>query len=487
MIPAPLRAWLKDIADRGCFPLEYPAAAAIVGISGLIGRRIGIRPKRNDDWQVIPNLWGAIVGPPGIQKSPAIDEALRPLKRLAAAAIEAHEQELHAYEEEKLVSEAKKLSAKKNLEKAAKSGSSDDDLLDMARAALTDDVSSPPAPRRFLVNDATVEKLGELLRDNPNGLTFFRDELVGLLKTMDRQGHEGDRGFLLEAWNGNGSYTWDRIGRGTVHIPTVCLAVFGSIQPGPLSRYLRASISGEEADGFMPRFQLLFYPDPPPKFVNVDRFPSHKARTEAYAVFQALNQLAPGARGCAFDQEGDIPYVKFSSVAQDFFDGWREELENRLRSAALSNVMKSHLAKYRSLLPSLALIFHLIDSHVDAQIDPVSLETVMLAAAWCELLEAHACRVYQCAMDGNVDDAIKLAEKLAKSLPNPFTCRQVAQKGWSGLDTVEVVRRAVGILEDRGWVQVIEVPSDDKLHRGRPSEQVWIHPKLLPEVKGVGA
>jgi putative DNA primase/helicase len=31
----------------------------------------------------------------------------------------------------------------------------------------------PPVERRYLVNDTTVEKLGELLNHNPNGLPLF--------------------------------------------------------------------------------------------------------------------------------------------------------------------------------------------------------------------------------------------------------------------------------------------------------------------------
>jgi putative DNA primase/helicase len=33
---------------------------------------------------------------------------------------------------------------------------------------------SPPVEQRYLVNDTTVEKLGELLNQNPNGLLLFR-------------------------------------------------------------------------------------------------------------------------------------------------------------------------------------------------------------------------------------------------------------------------------------------------------------------------
>jgi hypothetical protein len=45
------------------------------------------------------------------------------------------------------------------------------------------------------------------------------------------------------------------------------------------------------------------------------------------------------------------------------------------------------------------------------------------------------------------------------------------------LATVEDVRRSVGILENRGWVHVVEIPSGPT--GGRPSEKVWIHPKLI--------
>ena len=52
------------------------------------GRRVGIRPKRYDDWVVVPNLWGLVVGPPGLLKTPMLREILKPLMRLAARARE---------------------------------------------------------------------------------------------------------------------------------------------------------------------------------------------------------------------------------------------------------------------------------------------------------------------------------------------------------------------------------------------------------------
>ena len=123
LIPAPLRGWVLDIADRGGFPLEYPAAAAIVGLSGLIGRRIALRPKRADDWLVVPNLWGAVVGPPGVQKTPAVEEPLRPLRRLAADAWNSQVAAAASFDKGRMVVEARQEAARMALRKAARQGS----------------------------------------------------------------------------------------------------------------------------------------------------------------------------------------------------------------------------------------------------------------------------------------------------------------------------------------------------------------------------
>jgi Protein of unknown function (DUF3987) len=100
----------------------------------------------------------------------------------------------------------------------------------------------------------------------------------GFLHTMDRPGHEDDRAFYCEAWNGTGAYTYDRIGRGTLHIRAACVSVLGGIQPGPLERYLRDVFGGRGDDGLIQRFQLAVWPDVAGRWQNVDRYPSTPRR-----------------------------------------------------------------------------------------------------------------------------------------------------------------------------------------------------------------
>ena len=207
------------------------------------------------------------------------------------------------------------------------------------------------------------------MAENPHGLLYFRDELAGLLKSMDKQGHETDRKFFLECWGGLNCHRVERIGREDVNVSRACLAIFGTIQPGPLARYIGAVTGGEEDDGFMPRFQVLVYPDPPLKFIYVDRFPDTQAKARAYAVFKAIDALEPEHllykpgedQGVQFDEDQGVHFIGFDDEAQDFFASWYTKLEIRLRSGTISHAMCCHLAKYRSLMPSLALIFHLIN------------------------------------------------------------------------------------------------------------------------------
>jgi len=79
LLPQARRERVADIADWMQCPPDFPAVGAMVALSSVIGRKACLCPKRHDDWLVVPNLWGAIVGRLGVMKSPALAEVLKPL------------------------------------------------------------------------------------------------------------------------------------------------------------------------------------------------------------------------------------------------------------------------------------------------------------------------------------------------------------------------------------------------------------------------
>lgn len=181
LLPPTLADFVLDEADRmPCSP-DYIAAALIVCLGSVIGARCGIKPKRRDDWIVTPNLFGGIVGDPSSKKSPALGTVTRFLDRLEAKEAEKLVDAKCIYEAEVAAFEAHQAAVKGNMKKAA---SGKYDQLKMS-AAIGDlqDLQAPEEPqeRRFKSNDSTVEKLGDLLVHNPQGMLVFRDELIGLL------------------------------------------------------------------------------------------------------------------------------------------------------------------------------------------------------------------------------------------------------------------------------------------------------------------
>ena len=467
LLPSSLRPLVADVSERMQTPPDYAAAAAVVALAGCVGRRANIRPKALDgSWVVIPNLWGAIIASPGFMKSPVLRSITLPLTHIEELWRAVHQQEFEGYETEKEKAELKRQAWKDQYKAACKRGES-------AKPAPENTIK-PPTQKRLILTDSTFEKLHEILSDNPAGVLVLRDELTGWLAGLDRQGREQERAFYLEAWNGDSPFTVDRIGRGCVHVPAACVSLFGNIQPSRLRSYLSDAITGGPGDdGLFQRFQVLVWPNTQPGWVLVDRTPNRKALDIAEKVFDVLSKLL-----------AEVPVqARFAPDAQSLFFDWWAELEGKVRAdSGLHPAMVAHLSKYRSLMPSLALLFELADLAASGamigELMTVSLDHARQAAVFCEYLESHARRVYACIISPETRAARDLAHHIqARDLPQRFKTRDVYLKGWSVLDTPEHVRGALTLLEDAGWVCRAELPASPS--GGRPSE-VWIvNPKVI--------
>lgn len=471
MIPDPLRGWLMDISDRMQIPPDFSTAAAVVALGSIIGRGCGIHPKRHDDWLVVPNLWGAVVGRPSLMKTPAVSEAQRHLIRLETEAREEYQEAARAYELDNEVAKLTKSAIGEEIKKAVKKGQD----IEEARARLAALANEEPKRQRFQTQDATVEKIGELLNENPRGLLVNRDELIGWFRSLDKDGRENDRSFYLEAWNGNRGYTYDRIGRGTLDIQATCLSIFGAITPGPLSSYVyQANRGGNGDDGLLQRFQVIVWPDAPNEWKNVDRFPDTKEKGRAWEIFQALSGDIPGA----LKEEGaDIPALRFSPGGQGIFDEWRHDIETRLTSNhGLPPALESHLAKYRSLMPSLALIFHLVDVVNGSNTGAVSEVSAVMAVRWCEYLESHAGRIYGAATVPGMESAREIIKHIHRgAIQNGDKVRDIWRHQWLKLTTSDEVKAGLNTLQEYDWLTIEKNETG-----GRPSETIRLNSHIKP-------
>jgi hypothetical protein len=466
-LPGIFIPFVSDVAERMQCPPDFPAVAIMIVLATVIGKRICIRPKRHDDWLVCPNLWGAVVGRPGIMKTPAIRQMIKFPQRLEIEATKLYANELETYAIKLLIVEEQKRQRKEAVAKAIK------EKKDPSKAAQEIVIERPeePKPRRYIVNDSTVEKLGVLLNQNPNGLMVFRDELSGLLELLDREGQEGARAFYLEAWDGLGRFTYDRIMRGTLNIESVTLSVLGGIQPGKLFAYLQSAMHGGAGDdGLMQRFQLAVYPDVKKEWRNVDRWPDTDAKQKVWEILEHLNTLDPESVGAERDGDESVHFLRFAPDAQALFDDWRIDLEPRLRSGEEHPAIESHLAKFRKPVPAIALLIHL----ADAGTGPVGTDATRKALAWARYLESHARRIYSIAINPGSTAARALSKRLENGdLKDGFTLREVYRKHWGGLSDRDSLEPAVDTLVALGWLNEVNLNTG-----GKPKTTYWINPKI---------
>ena len=166
-------------ADAGGFAVSALAIAA-----ATIDDAIKLQALPYLKWMERARLWAALLGPPGVKKTPIISTT--------SEALEA--------EDTRLWLEYKRA---KTLY----------DMLSKAEKART----PPPVRQRRIVGDATVEALQEAFKTEPRGLLGLHDELGGWLGALDRYGTSGQtyayRAFMLRSYNG-GRCPVSRIGRG---------------------------------------------------------------------------------------------------------------------------------------------------------------------------------------------------------------------------------------------------------------------------------
>lgn len=459
LMPESFRPLVQDVAERLSVPPDFPAVVAIVTLAGVTNRRAVIQPKQNDDsWIVVPNLWGGIVAPPGMLKSPVIASMTKPAHDIEKEWRETYESEQQAYNAALELQEQEIKAWQSQSQTALRKG--------QTRPAKPKSSLRPPVLRRLLTSDATFEALHSVLSENPAGILVLRDELTGWLAGLERQGREQERSFYLECWDGNSPFTIDRIGRGNVYVPHACISLLGGIQPAPLRDYMTAALrDGKANDGLMQRFQVLVYPDIPHDSPYVDRKPNKDALEHVARVYrQIANMAAENPLKLQFDRE-----------AQSLFEEFFADLCRRTLSDEVHPAMQGHLSKYRSLMPTLALLFALANGRTDC----VALAETQLACDWCDYLETHAKRVYAAQARPEQHAAIALSKRLAKGWKREegvFTVRDVYRNGWHMLDSPDKVRGALLVLQGYGWVRE-ETAGGDKCP-GRPSETYYLNPRI---------
>ena len=470
LVPKRLQPMVKDVAELTSTPPDMAAAAAIACLGACVNRRAYIRPE-GSNWRVVPCIWAAVVGLPGTGKTPAMNSFTKLLTGFERFWVEAYELELKEWQKEADEYNLKKRAYDELFKAWYKKPEGRD------KPNPVPDLREQPTCRRLVVNDATTEKLHTLFKENPAGLFMSLDELAHWLASLDKRGYEQARTFYLTTWavSGDAQFTLDRVWRGSV-VAEVCLSLLGNLQPDTLLSYLGST---SYTDGLLQRMQVLVWPEPTP-YVRQTREADANAQLKVERTYENLLNI---------DYTRPLEF-KFAATAQPLFNKWRDRLEEKIRDRNMNSAFASHLAKYRSLVPALSLLFELADrkkGSTDFRVSPEHLQQAMQFAAY---LENHAHKVYwHMTPRQGVEVATNELSKRLKhgDLGSAFTVRTVYRNEWVGLKNVANVKAACEELVEAGWLRPLSsIDNGDRLARPELFKQkvdYLVNPKVLKGVK----
>src|SRR5262245_4638636 len=303
------------------------AVAALTVCAAAIPDSIELQVKRHDrGWTESARLWAALVGMPSTKKTPTLREAVRPLARIDAAYAREYTAAKQSYDA--LPADQRKLETK-------------------------------PVRKQLKLEDTSIEAAQEVLRDNPSGVLCLADELSGWFGSMDKynsgRGAAKDRGFWLQAWNG-GSYSVNRVNRGSFLIENLSVSVLGGIQPD----LIRKAADESHDDGLIQRILPIVVR---PGAAGRDE-PTHDV-VDAYArLIESLHRLEP-TFAVGWDNTGQATKLQFDDEAQTIR---RQLAQKHLELMGLEVVNKklaAHIGKYDAFWARLCIVFHCIE-HVTA-------------------------------------------------------------------------------------------------------------------------
>ena len=229
----------------------------------------------------------------------------------------------------------------------------------------------------------------------------------------------------------------------------------------------------------------MVWPDADAEFKYVDR----KTNDDAKQVFRRIFRIIAETRAEAFS-------MHFSPAAQTVFTNWFIANEAKIR-AELNSAKRSHLGKYKGLLPKLAGLFQVVDLVANAPslpmgtdlassretyglavphgIQQIDLEHLQMAIRFLGYLETHMHRLYN-----SIRSEVEKAERTlaahirAEHLEDGFSIHTIQRKCWEDLGSKVLVEGAVEDLEERGWLR--QLPNHGSV--GRPTTKWRINPKV---------
>lgn len=402
ILPPVLRRYAEyQAASVGVDPAAA-VMAALTACSGAIDQRTLLKMKRTGDWHVRPRLWTMLVGDPSAKKTPIISAAVRALRKYEGQCVAEYQRDLARWKAE---------------DKETRG-------------------DEPPRPTRFLFNDITSEKVGDVLSRQDRGALVEHDELSGFIGAMDKysggKGSGADRSFWAQAYNG-GPKTIDRLQRGEIYVQNLCVSFLAGMQPDRLSE-----VANLTSDGLLQRFL--------PVMMRRSAYPVEVESDLPAQRFDDLVTYLIGLKPQTYQMD------EGGRLAADEFQRFVFDLEGM---EGLGKSFCTFVGKLSGIHGTLALLLHIIEDPQQAVFDPVSERSVRAASRMLrEFIIPHALEFYRGTTDGADWSGMRaIASYLLTSDKDRFTASDFTSgvRALRGIGTWDLTQKLSPLVAG-GWL-----------------------------------
>lgn len=447
-LPGPLADLVSTAAaSLGC-PVDFPAVAALAVASGAMGRSVALTVK--DGWVEAPGLYMALVGDPGMTKSPAVAMLASPLWKITGEQLEHHRREV-----------------------------------EQAGKGKDKDREATAQPKRIVVDDVTTERLAGLLAENPRGVVMVKDELSSLFSGMNQYkagGKGADRQFFLSAWSGSSLAVDRKNGAVPVNISHPFLSIVGGMTPGMLGEMGEGK--GRD-DGFLDRF-LFTSPESIPVRWTDGGVPPELALDWEHAV----RRLWSHGMTQGVDGKPRPWFVRFTAEARDGYAAWYDAHNEETEGDDFPAHLKGPWAKMRAYCARLALLMDRLGRSFDDDgldvTEPVGVESLSRAIVLLDYFKSHTRRVRSMmgGTFGECPDARILLGWIRRTGKSPFGVAEVRNNFRKRFPPESgSLEAALRWLEQRHAIRPYHPPA--ATGPGRPrSAEYEVNPDLLGDMAG---
>lgn len=336
-----LQKIILEVCETNRFHKDFLATSIITTAATAIGNTYCVRVT--ESWKERCNMFIAIVGTPGVNKSAPLTWALNPIEKRERELYKAYLKYLEEFELDE-----------KNIGK------------------------TPGGLIKTIVSDATPEAVVQQLHKNERGILIYNDELSGFINTFQRYSKGNDEQFYLSVWSGK-PVVVDRKTSVSIRINLPMLNIIGTIQPSVLEK----SFQGKEDNGFFDRW-LICKPNDVVKEYWSDVILEPTTKDKYSFIINKLLGLT-----LYYNPWGDLEPIEipYSEDAFKELKRWQRKNTDEINNSDLDST-KAIRSKIETYIHRFALLNHLMvyscsDNHsVRLEIEKESVEQSILLAEY---------------------------------------------------------------------------------------------------------